>query len=379
MKKVVYISWAHLSEKLERDWYIPHLISKGVPVEYWDATTLLLGQVDTSPLERAYVVQIDNYEHFENLLRLNIHQEVSYMLLVCYESRFYRLFRLLTRYKCKLYFISWGQFPIQHQKKSRLFRMFVTNPRKLLNQVMNKILTILFLQVRLVKPIDVVFVAGYGAIPKSPPTTKVIPFNLCDYDNYLIARNNVRLINERYCVFLDINLGYHVDVKIAGLGDQIDPDNYMDSLIRFFDIIERKTGIKVVIAAHPISHYKPTDFGHRTILKDVTPELVKDAEFVISHHSASISYAILNKKPLLFIYTADMVKIYQETVVAWIKDIAAFLKAPIYNVDTVNDHTEITIVPVDEEAYDRYKYGYLTTRESEDRLNRDTFYREVMA
>lgn len=379
MKKVVYISWDHLSEKTERDWYISHLISKGILVEFWDATTLLLGQIDAPWVGRDYVVTIESYEHFENLLRKNIHHDVAYVLLVCYESRFFRLFRLLTQYRCKLYFISWGQFPIQPQRRARLFRTLVANPRRLFGQLTNKILTTFFLQVRLVKPIDVVFVAGYGAMPKSPSTTKVIPFNLCDYDNYLNARNNARLINERYCVFLDINLGYHPDVKIAGLGDQIDPNNYMNSLNRFFDMVEKKTGVKVVIAAHPISHYKPTDFGQRTIVKDVTPELVKDAEFVISHNSASISYAVLNKKPILFIYTEDMEKIYRETVVAWIKDIAAFLKVTVYNIDKVNNHEEVAIVPVDEEAYERYKYGYLTTRESEGHLNRDTFYHEVLA
>jgi hypothetical protein len=379
MRKVVYISWDHLSEKTERDWYISHLISKGVPVEFWDATNLLLGQLGASLVGRDYVITIENYEHIENLLRANIHQDAVYVLLVCYESRFYRLFRLLTQYQCKLFFVSCGQFPIQYRKKSRMLLTLITNPRRLLNQVMNKILTDLFLQVGLVKPIDVVFAAGYEAMPKSPPTTKVIPFNFCDYDNYLMVRNNARLINERYCVFLDINLGYHPDVKIAGLGEYIDPDQYMVSLNKFFDMVEKKNGVRVVIAAHPISHYKMTDFGQRTILKGVTPELVKDAEFVISHHSASISYAVLNIKPILFIYTDDMVNKYQETVVAWIKDIAAFLKAPVYNIDKVNDHDEVAIVPADEETYDRYKYGYLTTRESEGRLNRDTFYHEVLA
>jgi hypothetical protein len=378
MKKVIYIAWEHLSEKVERDWYISYLISKGVPVEYWDVTTLLLGQFDTPSIVREYVISVENYEHFENLLGSNIHQDVAYVLIVCYESRFYRLFRLLTQYKCKLFFISWGQFPIQ-QKKSRLFRTLITNPRRPLSQLMNKLLTSLSFKLRLVKPVDVVFVAGYGAMPKSPPTTKVIPFNLCDYDNYLIVRDNARLINERYCVFLDINLGYHSDVRISSLGNYIDPDKYMASLNRFFNMVEKKSGVRVVIAAHPISNYNTTDFGQRTVLKAVTPELVKEAEFVISHHSASISYAVLNRKPLLFIYTSDMEKIYKDTVMAWIKDIAAFLKAPVYNIDTVRDYDEVSIVPADEEAYDSYKYGYLTTRETEGRLNRETFYRELLA
>ena len=382
MKKVVYISWEHLSEKLERDWYISHLLSKGVPVEFWDATNLLFKrQIDTPSVERDYVSQIDTYIQLEGMLRQNAHQDVSYVLIVCYESRFYDLFRLLTRYKCKLYFISWGEFPIQYTKPGRLFRKLFTDTQRLSRQVWNWGLAALLLKIGLIKPIDVVFAAGEAAVESNDPKkAKVIPFNLCDYDNYLIARNEPRLIKERYCVFLDINLGKHSDVKIGGLGNYINPDNYLASLNRFFDLVEKKFGAKVVIAAHPMSDYSVADFSGRTILKGKTPELVKDAEFAISHHSASISYAVLNMIPLLFIYTSEMKKTYQETVVAWIKLIADFLHAdPAYNIDSSINYAEVVMKPVNEEAYNSYKYNYLTTRESEGRLNADTFYREVLA
>lgn len=379
MKKVVYISWEHLSEKLERDWYLSYLSMKDVPVEYWDAAALLLGDTNDPTLSRPYVISVKNYDQFEQMLRQNAGQNVVYVLIVWYESRFYRLFRLLTRYECRLFFILWGNSPIQKRKTGKLIHYLIRSPRRLIARVFNKMLTSLSLSMGLVKQYDVIFVAGTASIPDPSAKTKIVPFNLCDYDNYLLARDAERMVKVKYCVFLDINLGHHLDVRIAKLGAQIDPVMYLKILNAFFSRIEQKNVLRVVIAAHPSSHYNQTDFNGRTILKNVTPELVKDAEFVISHHSASISYAVLNRKPLLFIYTDEMNAIYRDTVVAWIRDIAGFLKAPVYNIDRIQDYAEVTAVPVDEEAYERFKYGYLTTKETEGRLNNEIFYRELLA
>ena len=111
-------------------------------------------------------------------------------------------------------------------------------------------------------------------------------------------------------VFLDINLPYHSDLAFCGR-PQIDPVAYYRSLNRFFGLLEREYGIEVIIAAHPRADYDRTTFEGRQIFRLVTAELVRDAEFVLSHTSTAMSYAVLNAKPLIFIYTDAMAAVYQ--------------------------------------------------------------------
>lgn len=378
MKKIIYISWEHLSEKVARDWFINYLISKGINVEYWDITSLLFKDQEFLPsIKRDFRINISNYQQLEKLLKTNQRLDVCFILLINYEARFYKLFRLFTQYRCKLYHIVWGYFPIKQKGSTKKVINFILHPSKYY-KLFEKIILIFSKKLKLIKPLDVIFVAGDASMSMYPETKRKIPFNLCDYDNYIASKSILtKPISTPYCVFLDINLGFHPDIKICKLGDNIDRDDYYTALYRFFEMIENRFKVRVIVAAHPTSNYKKDFFKGRTILKGVTPELVRDSEFVISHHSASISYAVLNRKPILFIYTDEMEQVYGDTVVSWIKDIAEFLHSKVYNIDTINNSDQIVIEDVDVERYDKYKYGYLTTKKSENMLNRDIFLREI--
>ncbi len=65
----------------------------------------------------------------------------------------------------------------------------------------------------------------------------------------------------------------------------------------------------------------------------VTAELVRDAEFVLSHTSTAMSYAVLNAKPLMFIYTAEMAAAYKRKCIREMLTYGDYLDAPIYNID----------------------------------------------
>ena len=41
MKKVIYVSFIRLTDKVSSDWHIDYLIAKGMTVEYWDIVTLV--------------------------------------------------------------------------------------------------------------------------------------------------------------------------------------------------------------------------------------------------------------------------------------------------------------------------------------------------
>jgi hypothetical protein len=378
-KKVIYIAYAHLSEKVARDSYIDHLRANGVVVEYWDLIALLFGGFgEANATEADYIFTPETYDDLEERLRLPENRNAIYVVLIVYEGRFVRLFQLLTKYNCRMFFILWAQFP--SRKTALLQKIFgrLADPLRLGTEILNRIKGIAYKNLKLVKPFDVVFAAGDAAIRMYPDAAKVIPVNFVDYDHYMRAKSeSQRIVKGPYAVFLDIYLPYQSDLKVIGL-QTVEPDRYFFLLNRFFKIIEQKYGVKVVIAAHPKADYGSKTFEGREHYRGLTPDLVKDAEFVISHHSASLGYAVLNSKPIIFIYTNAMKLLYKNTTTMILLDkVAAYLNANIYNIDEVTEGYQIALGSVSPERYESYKYNYLTTRESEHTTTQEIFWNEI--
>lgn len=380
MKTVIYISWMPLTERVERDWYLSHLQAHGVTVEYWDVTRLLFKDMEIpASLDRNYMTRIEDYQFLESRLKSKDTATTNFVMIVNYEDRFYRLYRLLTKYGCCLFFFEWGNFPIKDRSKSNKYGRLLRHPGRFLKTVSERAIGLISKKFRMVKPFDTVFAAGNVSLSMHPQALSRVPINHPDYDSYLQTKEKLgTLVDGRYCVFLDINLPFQSDIKVVGW-DYIDGSAYGKSLNRFFQMIEDRYQVKTVIAAHPKSQYNEDFFEGRVVLKGVTQELVKDAEFVLSHHSTSISYAVLNRKPLVFIYTNDMLSTYPDTIVGWMGDFAEYLGAPIYNVDQLPNASAIDIADPDSKRYDLYKYNYLTCKESEHMLTRDIFLAKITA
>ena len=79
------------------------------------------------------------------------------------------------------------------------------------------------------------------------------------------------------------------------------------------------------------------------VFRLVTADLVKDAEFVLSHTSTAMSYAVLNAKPLIFIYTDAMAAVYQRLFIREMRTYADYLDAPLYNVDEVSSARQVAV------------------------------------
>jgi|WetSurMetagenome_2_1015567.scaffolds.fasta_scaffold00106_11 hypothetical protein len=383
MKKVIYIAYAHLSQKVVRDQYMDYLRAEGIEVEYWDLVSLLFGgSGEANMIERDYVFTPNTYDELDKMLGAPGNRDAIYIILIVYEGRFVRLFRLLNKYKCKTFFILWGQFPCR--TTSRWLNKVVGGifrPIRLGKETLNRIKGIACKKLKLVNPFDVVFAAGYAPMTLYHDAGKVVPINSIEYDDYIRSLSiNERLVEGGYAVFLDIYLPYQKNnLKLNHLG-AIDPHDYFSACNRFFDLVERKFGVKVVIAAHPRSDYENNTFGGREIYRGMTPKLVKDSDFVISHNSTSLSYAVLNMKPIIFIFTNEMKRLYKNTpTMILIHEIASYLGSNVYNIDEIIDGGHIAMSRISPERYENYKYGYLTTLESEHTTTQEIFRREINA
>lgn len=122
-------------------------------------------------------------------------------------------------------------------------------------------------------------------------------------------------------VFIDNGLPWHNDFVHWG-SERPKYDEYVDILGKFFDTLNKE----VVVALHPVSPDKvypwKSVFGH-------TEDLIKESEYVISHVSRSLYWAVENYKPIVFILTDLINKMHHIGV--WSHRFAKFLdKKPIF-------------------------------------------------
>ena len=380
-RKVIYVCFGRLTDKMARDWYIDYLIEKGVTVEYWDVVSLLREEhAERGALNPAYLRVFRTFGDVEAELRQPENRDALYLMLITYVARFTRIFRLFSKYDCRMLTFAWGALPHDPVYKWRKVAAWLSTPLKIAQEIANRTRTIALRRLNLVKPFQVAFVAGDVLMSADNHAAKVIPVNYFDYDHYVKekADGESRLVAERYAVFLDINLPYHSDMAFCGR-PQIDPVGYFRSLNRFFAMLELEYGIKVVIAAHPRADYDRTTFEGRQIFQLVTAKLVKSAEFVLSHTSTAMSYAVLNAKPLIFIYTDAMAAVYDRLFIREMKVYADCLDAPIYNIDALSSARQAEVKPANLNRYERYKYDYLTSRQSENTSTQEIFWREINA
>lgn len=378
INKIIYIFYLPLTEKYERDFYLQNLLDMNYSVEYWDLTEIFFPGIEfVGAVERNYIKKIQNYSELEEMISAQDFKKSFYVISMHVRWVVNKVYRILTKYNCYLIFFARGGLPTFGDNDLSLRRV-VNNLRNYLrtDRIKQKMLyeiPIIYKKIGVIKNYDLVFTAGSVEESRYNGISKIIPINHFDYDNYLGFRDNpARIINNEYCVFLDDNLVYDTDYKILNI-KTIEPTSYFTSLRTFFDHLKKKINLDVVIAAHPKTKYQGTEFGNREIIKGKTNELVKYCRFAIAHYSTSVSYAILYKKPIVFIYTNEMKDLL------YFKSIAGFaqlLNANICNIDSRTLKYDINwtnIYSIDDSKYEDYKYKYLTSKPTENELSCNVF------
>lgn len=145
--------------------------------------------------------------------------------------------------------------------------------------------------------------------PAPDARTRVINCHTFDYDLAMEARGIAGLSAEPFAVFLDEYFVGHHDFAMQNQPPPVrDTGKYFSALRDFFDSIERVTTHRVLIAAHPRSNYEPGErcFGQRTIVRARTASLVKQSKFVITHSSTSVSFAVIYRKPIVFLTSDEL-------------------------------------------------------------------------
>lgn len=196
---------------------------------------------------------------------------------------------------------------------------------------------------------------------------RTVAINSNDYNTYLtLEKGQIREIKEKYILFIDIAYPIHPDFPYFG-GQFGDKNQYLKVVNEFFDEIEKKYSVPVVIALHPKSVYTDNDFGERRTIKYKTCQLAKDAEMILTHGSASTALAVIYNKPTLFFYTQYMSDFTPKFVCKLIWG-AKDLDKDAVIIDNI-DVSSLEITPFAEDKREKCIYTYMTTREHEKTSN----------
>jgi hypothetical protein len=201
-----------------------------------------------------------------------------------------------------------------------------------------------------------------------------------DYSTYLLEKSKTNTFEapyERICTFIDgPGPMFTGDVAYYGRKVYFTSEVWYPALSGFFDMIEAETGVKVVISGHYKSRHPDVApcFGNRYVYYGKTKEMVERSEFVITRASTAISYAVIFRKPVIFIYSNQLLN--DNNSMYDIKGMAASLGNLPVNIDCPDPCVK-QILKINEEYYSSYKNACLTSALS-DKPNFRIILEEVM-
>lgn len=386
INKVIYIGYQPLTEKVREDFYFKNLIDNGYKVEYWDLTEIYFGRFGNEELDEEFIIKFNSYDQIKkNIKTLNI-DNILFISNITFEYRSLKLYMLLSKYKCKTSFFARGALPslTGDLKVMNLFLKLrkIFDKEKITRYLKNKWTFILKVN-GFVSPHFIVFKAGEMGLQTvglannvESKKSKIIEINSFDLEKYKECLNIDKLIDSKYCVYLDDYLPFHPDFELLNI-KTVEPIEFYDKLNHIFQVFEKKYNVEVVVAAHPKAiKYKETDFFNgRKIFFNQTAQLTFHSEFLIVHCSTSISFAVLNKKSIISLTTNSL----RETMPYYynfISDFSKTLDTNLINIDDYNlDNLDIRESNIDK--YLDFKYKYLTSKESENRLSSEIFIQAI--
>jgi hypothetical protein len=377
--KIIFLNDTPMTKRYYGIFFMEEISRCGIEIEYWDITELLFSS--TFRQEDSYflvkTIKFKSYYELEKAIDQQYLKKVLFISIMNFQDRIKKIHILLRKYNLNLGFFARNQLPKSFSKYLMINKILRLRIKKIINLYHSYKLEY-NLKKGLYKKYDFVFQGGklgfqaFGNFHEVYKNSQILRINSSDYDDYLENNECERLINDDYILFLDEYVPFHPDYNYFSIGDKIIvPEEYFDRLNNYFDKLEKQFSLPVVIAAHPRAlKYKECDhFMGRKIYFGMTCQLTKYATFVLAHSSTSISYAILFNKPIHLVTSKSIEQnmwVFHNEIMSRIQYIGCAYQY-------LEDKSDVVIGEINIEKYNRYKYDYLTSEETEKKLSCDIF------
>lgn len=377
--KVVYFSFMPITDFVIKKYNIKDLKNAGFQVEYWDLRKVFPfpGVPNTYDDSIGVVVEFDSYSELKKRVYQENPETTLYISQITYTCDFYKLFRLFNKTKSRVAVMAVGMLPIPDITDKDRWK--VISWYRVKRFLLNK-LTKYYLKLNILDYYQVIFKVGNLLESESHShelidifkASFVTDINSTDYDFALEIQNDDKLIFNPYILFLDDYLPFHPDTEIerGKEGYTISPESFYTSLNSLFDNIEKQTGKKVIIAAHPKAEkYKTHNyFNSRPVFFGKTNLLARDADMLLAFGSTTIGYATIYHKPIILLSSND-IRIHLPYYYKFIVKMRDVLNVPVVSID--KPLLALPDAKIDEARYDAYKYTYLTSPTSEHTITKE--------
>lgn len=358
VKRIVHISICNNYDGLNRLLYINECIDAGLDVGYINLNGIVGGEIqNTSPGKYIPETSVSSLDELDDILK-KMAGDTLFNIQIGYEYRWRFIFEIIKK-RCDLSStFSVGKYPTPGVVKSVNLKSLKVLPKKILARM--------DLTREKYYP-DYVFAAGMAAARPYLGKSKIVKIEFEDYCSTSANSRTTVEIPKNYSVFLDQYTPYHPDRALTGIYSN-DVGLYYDSLLAYFQELEKLTGVEVVVAAHPKSEYPNNFFGGRRVIKNHTEKLVENSSLVVAQFSTAVSFAIKYKKPLIFVSSTDKTGLDIERLVV---PFAKYLNAPMHKLGKpIEGGVDFKY---DNAKYDEYKFDFLTWPETSEIVSANAF------
>lgn len=362
MKNIVIIDHEPFTIRRKDIFYIDQLRERGFDIQFWDCSQYFHpGMVIADTLQETHVRSFDSLKQIEAALDSTDIQNTIFIVEAFEIWRNRKFFRLLAQHGC--YMIRQEMYASATLEDISLWaKLWEASLLKIIKALRNRILAFGY------KLYCKKYKISYSLKISSGNSSDInVHINHPDWENSKKLIAGSRLIDQPYILFLDELFTLHPDMHFFVNEKVGNTESYHRILNRFFDKLEKKYSMPVVIAAHPKSGYVPETFAGRRIIKYKSIELVRDSQMVFMHSTAAISYIMILDKPIALTVTDDYTKIFD--MYTNVKKIHNMTLLPIYNIESEPDNVEFR--HIEPQIRHNYIYSYMTSPGIEQRSNID--------
>jgi hypothetical protein len=214
---------------------------------------------------------------------------------------------------------------------------------------------------------DIAIVAGnsWKTAARFSSARMKIPAHSFDYEEYLQKRKMPKMRTDRYAVYLDEDIVNHRDNVELGLAHPATEEKFFRALRRLFVRFEQEADMHVVVAGYPSARYdlRPHLLNGVEIVTGKTADLISGAEVVFMHASTALSFAVLWRRPTVFLTSDEIAESWYHPRIQRMREI---LNAPMINIDR-QEATNLSAAQwkgIDESAYQSYQDTYIKSKGS---------------
>jgi hypothetical protein len=182
-----------------------------------------------------------------------------------------------------------------------------------------------------------------------------------DFDSYRRQRQSPKYTDlpERFALYIDQDMGFHVDYKFSGLRVPIEAKQFYDDLNDYFRRFTKSTGLPIVVCPHPKSN--PSLIRDRLhgvqITLEPTVRVTSQATCVLAHNSTALSFAVAWNKPAVLLADRRLLKSWEGP---FVTALAEALGSRIDRIDQNRDSEPLPIGAPSCGHYSKYLSEYLS-------------------